>query len=657
MLDKLAATATIYRLGANLVVLLIATLAGTSATWLERQQRQEQQLSRLQTQATRSAAELSSQTLNGSIMGALKFLGLQDKEIKTEAQGNGGETQANTISKLRILGESTGSEGTFVVAHTGLIGSAWDRNGKVSTGFNVAYRPYFKTAMQGQENVYAAVSQVRGERMLYFAAPILQSTGEAIGAVVARTATTQIDELIRDKSDISLLISPQGVVFASNRTEWVGMLALPPTPERIRAIREIKQFGDMFNHALPQQLPFTTGIGTQSIAGKPHAVATAPVKWFDPLGNWSLLLLEDLDRTVPEAETTQTGIVTGTLFALLGSLLLRILASRHAQNQSNQQLRQYAEQQAANSEAKSRLGKVGVRLQQAKNLTELAGCFLDECYQLLGSPRSALYVADETTQSLELIGSFGCFTPPASRIAIGENLVGECARQGEMLRIATPADRGWQIRSGLGDCQPQMLLITPILFHGKLSGVLELALPHSIAHAEETTCDELLQMLAVGIEVLQRNQHIEAMVTELTQGHRAVADQLAFQQALIDTLPNPMFYKGVDTRFLGFNRAYEQAFGIDKADLLGKRVLDLTYLPESDRLAYQAEDEHIIATAGTARHELTMPFADGKLHHTIYSVSGFRLSDGSPGGLVGTFIDVGLADGPTQHPASKEDES
>ena len=121
----------------------------------------------------------------------------------------------------------------------------------------------------------------------------------------------------------------------------------------------------------------------------------------------------------------------------------------------------------------------------------------------------------------------------------------------------------------------------------------------------------------------------------------AIDEQLALQQALIDTLPFPVFYKGADSRFLGFNRAYEAVFKVRRADLIGKRVLDLDYLPQADRLAYQAEDEATIASGGTVQRDMRIPFADGKLHDTLYCVSGFRRRDGSPGGLVGTFVDVG----------------
>jgi two-component system, sensor histidine kinase and response regulator len=129
-------------------------------------------------------------------------------------------------------------------------------------------------------------------------------------------------------------------------------------------------------------------------------------------------------------------------------------------------------------------------------------------------------------------------------------------------------------------------------------------------------------------------------ITERKRTEEATRENAALLQALIDTIPYPVFYKGPDARFLGVNRAYEEVFSVRREDLTGKRVLDLEYLPEADRLAFQAEDESVIARASAVQKEVSMPFADGKVHDTLYFVSGFRKADGSPGGLVGTFVDV-----------------
>jgi len=129
-------------------------------------------------------------------------------------------------------------------------------------------------------------------------------------------------------------------------------------------------------------------------------------------------------------------------------------------------------------------------------------------------------------------------------------------------------------------------------------------------------------------------------ITERKSLELRLANHLAFQEALLDTIPYPVFYKGIDTCFVGFNKAYEEIFGVRRDDLIGKRVLDLEYLPVEDRLAYQAEDEATIASVGRVSKEMPIPFADGEMHQTLYSVSGFRLADGSSGGLIGLIVDI-----------------
>ncbi len=129
-------------------------------------------------------------------------------------------------------------------------------------------------------------------------------------------------------------------------------------------------------------------------------------------------------------------------------------------------------------------------------------------------------------------------------------------------------------------------------------------------------------------------------VTDRRTMERELERQFALLQALIDTIPNPIFYKGADSRFIGCNTAYEQAFAVDRRDFIGKRVLDLEYLPEADRRAYQAEDETVISRCGRVSRDTSMVFSDGQTHDALYSVTGFPNPDGSPGGLVGLIVDI-----------------
>lgn len=129
-------------------------------------------------------------------------------------------------------------------------------------------------------------------------------------------------------------------------------------------------------------------------------------------------------------------------------------------------------------------------------------------------------------------------------------------------------------------------------------------------------------------------------LTELKRTSEALLVQLTLQQALIDAIPSPVFYKDADSVFVGCNQAYEEAFGISREQFIGKRVLDLDYLPDTDKAHYQREDEQVIAGGLRVAREQQIPFADGQMHDTLYRVSGFRNIDGAPGGLVGVIVDI-----------------
>ncbi len=129
-------------------------------------------------------------------------------------------------------------------------------------------------------------------------------------------------------------------------------------------------------------------------------------------------------------------------------------------------------------------------------------------------------------------------------------------------------------------------------------------------------------------------------ISERLAAAKVLAQERAQLQIIIDTIPYPVFYKGPDAHYLGFNRAYEQTFGVVGKQLVGKSVLELDYLPEADRKIFHTEDQAIIAQGTAIQKEVQMPFADGKMHDTLYFVNGFRNTDGTPGGLVGTFADI-----------------
>ena len=129
-------------------------------------------------------------------------------------------------------------------------------------------------------------------------------------------------------------------------------------------------------------------------------------------------------------------------------------------------------------------------------------------------------------------------------------------------------------------------------------------------------------------------------VVRLKKLQKKLEDSNLIISTMLNALPNPVFYKDKDARFLGFNRAYEEVFGVKAKDLIGKSVLDLEYLPFEDRKNYQAEDLDTIKKLKTVVREQLTPLKNGKFYHTIYSVNGFKDTQGNPAGLIGVFVDI-----------------
>ncbi len=115
---------------------------------------------------------------------------------------------------------------------------------------------------------------------------------------------------------------------------------------------------------------------------------------------------------------------------------------------------------------------------------------------------------------------------------------------------------------------------------------------------------------------------------------------LAFQEALLDAIPNPLLVKNVDAVFTACNKAYEKAFGIHSDDLVGKTEVDLEYLPKDQRVLEQNSDVALIREGGCAQTETERVYADGTLHKLMYWRTTFKLAGGMSGGMIGGYFDI-----------------
>ncbi len=147
----------------------------------------------------------------------------------------------------------------------------------------------------------------------------------------------------------------------------------------------------------------------------------------------------------------------------------------------------------------------------------------------------------------------------------------------------------------------------------------------------------MLENLQLYEQARQQAEKLEQRVAERTQ---ALSETTLFLETLLDHTPNLIYYKDAQLRYLGSNRAAEEAFGVKRSEIIGKRVTDLEFIPAHLREAFQSEQLRLIAKGGAQRHEVALPFADGRIHHTLHLVCTFQRADGSPGGLIGEIVDI-----------------
>jgi diguanylate cyclase (GGDEF)-like protein/PAS domain S-box-containing protein len=123
-----------------------------------------------------------------------------------------------------------------------------------------------------------------------------------------------------------------------------------------------------------------------------------------------------------------------------------------------------------------------------------------------------------------------------------------------------------------------------------------------------------------------------------TSGQYAEARRVA--QELIEALPNPVFFKGTDGRYIGVNKAWEKFFGIPRDAFIGKTVHDLYPHDKDAADRLHADDQALWGRPGTKVYETAITTTDGMHHDAVYYKATYTGADGGVAGLIGTIVDV-----------------
>ena len=127
-------------------------------------------------------------------------------------------------------------------------------------------------------------------------------------------------------------------------------------------------------------------------------------------------------------------------------------------------------------------------------------------------------------------------------------------------------------------------------------------------------------------------------ITDIKATSHELDVQLHFIRELLEVIPNPIFYRGADGRYLGFNRAWEVFFGVVRDDWIGKTPGDKYGNASASR--FEIADAEVLASGKTAALEEVIADSSGVNHHIIKQISRFTSPNGAPAGIIGVLTDI-----------------
>jgi diguanylate cyclase (GGDEF)-like protein/PAS domain S-box-containing protein len=119
---------------------------------------------------------------------------------------------------------------------------------------------------------------------------------------------------------------------------------------------------------------------------------------------------------------------------------------------------------------------------------------------------------------------------------------------------------------------------------------------------------------------------------------KSIEEQLEFLQTLLNTIPTPVFYKGVDGRYMGCNKAFEDFVGRSIEDIIGKTVYDMGPKDIADK--YYDKDLELLEQPGKQSYEWKVKTRDGELRDVIFNKATFKDSEGKVAGIIGVITDI-----------------
>ncbi|HOE41036.1 MAG TPA: response regulator [Rhodoferax sp.] len=274
----------------TIVALLLALGIAGLVLWARDQLVSAQRVERLQLETLAMASLVESVSNKGVVMSGASLIGVFDVRAKRMLSSAAVAMDLEALADFATVIGLLHVQGASILNAIGVTQASLNAAGTFGgAGANFLQKPYIRKALSGVSAVNLEVDATTAERMLHFAAPVFEersTSSKVLGVYHLETNVAEVDKVLaKYLPRTALLVSPEGTVFASNRSVQDLMPLLAQSGE---TAEKNARFGYL---ALRAQVPSGTN-GLTRFEVKDFHVTNVKLGWPAEQGAWQTVLME-----------------------------------------------------------------------------------------------------------------------------------------------------------------------------------------------------------------------------------------------------------------------------------------------------------------------------------------------------------------------------
>jgi signal transduction histidine kinase/CheY-like chemotaxis protein/HAMP domain-containing protein len=206
----------------------------------------------------------------------------------------------------------------------------------------------------------------------------------------------------------------------------------------------------------------------------------------------------------------------------------------------NEMIRNLHETTRVNTEQdwlKTHLERFARMLQGQRDLATVSTMILSELAPVVSAQHGAFFAMTSLEDGGEPVLQFQAGYGYKERkhllryVRVGEGLVGQCAREKQVILLSEVPDDYIKVNSGLGEAKPLNIIVLPILFEGSVRAVIELASFSRFSAAHQAFLDRLAESIGLVLNTIETN----TLTENLLKQSQSQAQELRSQQEELRT--------------------------------------------------------------------------------------------------------------------------